>query len=330
MSVYLDRKYLLLVSSRLDRFSQKKEDLFNFRCPMCGDSGYIHRKSNDYYFICHNCNYGTTFAKFLKFIDETVYRQYAIERYADGENYHSNYKKVEFNLVGPKPKECLNKLSIKNLPLPNINSLPQNNSGRQYIENRKIPKKFWNEIFYTENFKEFMDECYPEHGKILEEDSRIVLCYTNKKGEITNIAARAIGSSKKRYITVKVSEEKKVFGIHRIDESKTVFVVEGQFDSFFLDNSIASGDSNLVGLVKDLELTNFVIVFDNEPRNKELNKEIQKAVNAGYSVCLFPSNISEKDINEMVLNGIDVEAIINENTFKGLTANLKYNAWKKC
>ena len=115
MSVYIDRKYLLLMSSRLDRFSQKKDDLYNFRCPLCGDSkkntlkarGYVHRKANDYYYMCHNCGVSTTFGNFLKSIDETMYRQYTLDRYKDGENGHSNYKKPKFVLSGPKPTERL-------------------------------------------------------------------------------------------------------------------------------------------------------------------------------------------------------------------------------
>ncbi len=103
MSVYIDRKYLLLISSRLQQFKQKKEDLFNFRCLYCGDSkknklkarGYVYRKSNDYFFICHNCGKSTTFAKFLEHVDGTTYKQYILERYATGETgYGTNVKNI--------------------------------------------------------------------------------------------------------------------------------------------------------------------------------------------------------------------------------------------
>ena len=105
MSIYIDRKYLGFVSTKLDQFRQKKTDLYNFRCPYCGDSkrnkvkarGYVYRKSNDYFFICHNCGKSTTFAKFLEQIDGTTYKQYILERYATGETGHgTNVKKPDF------------------------------------------------------------------------------------------------------------------------------------------------------------------------------------------------------------------------------------------
>jgi hypothetical protein len=178
-----------------------------------------------------------------------------------------------------------------------------------------------------------MDETFPEHGKQLSyNDPRIVLCYTDKNGAVTNIAGRTLGKSKMRYVTVKITEDKKVFGLHRIDFSKCVNVVEGQFDSFFVENCIACGDSNLIGMVKDLKLTDFVLIYDNEPRNKELNKQIHKAIESDYPIVLFPERIEAKDINEMILSGMtesDISRIIKNNTYAGLEAKLKHSFWKK-
>jgi len=169
MSVYIDRKYLLLISSRLERFSQKKEDLFNFRCPICGDSkknklrarGYIYRKNNDYFYTCHNCRASTTFSKFLKQIDEDFHRQYVLERYTAGDNGHANYKKPVFNLAGPKPTEIFTeKVYIRNINLKNISNLPENHPAVQYILNRKIPKEHWSEIYFHDAFKDFLDATF--------------------------------------------------------------------------------------------------------------------------------------------------------------------------
>ena len=44
---------------------------------------------------------------------------------------------------------------------------------------------------------------------------------------------------------------------------------------------------------------------------------------------MWPSNIKEKDINEMFLSGLAVQDIINQNTFSGLELKLKFNQWKK-
>ena len=341
MSVYIDRKYLLLMSSRLDRFSQKKDDLFNFRCPICGDSkkntlkarGYVHRKDNDYYYMCHNCGVSTTFGNFLKSIDETMYRQYTLDRYKDGENGHSNYKKPKFVLSGPKPTERLIKQT--KIPLPTISDLPEDHDAKKYVLSRKIPSKYFGEIFYSDNIEQFLRENYPDaEVNFRDSDRRIVLFHTDEEDNVSYIVGRSIEpQASKRYVKVKVTDGEKIFGLNRVDKSKTIYVVEGQFDSFFLCNAVAAGNSNLVGVAEKFSKENVVLVYDNEPRNKDLNKLISRAINAGYSVSLFPEAITQKDINEMVLNGytpIQLAEIIKRNTYSGLKAKLVYSSWKKC
>jgi hypothetical protein len=96
---------------------------------------------------------------------------------------------------------------------------------------------------------------------------------------------------------------------------------------------VAAGNSNLVGVAEKFSKENVVLVYDNEPRNKDLNKLISRAINAGYSVSLFPEAITQKDINEMVLNGytpFQLAEIIKRNTYSGLKAKLVYSSWKKC
>ena len=345
MSVYIDRKYLLLVSSRLTQFRQKKEDLFNFRCPICGDSrkhklkarGYVFRKDNDYYYRCHNCNIGLTFSNFLKNIDESMYGQYALERYSEGGNGHANYEKPNLDYLKsnafsrldastPAPKK-------KQLELTSIESLPDEHYAKMYVKGRMIPEKFWNEIYFTEKFKDFMDTNFPDHGKEdIPNDDRLVFFYTNENGDVTNIAGRTLSGSKIRYITIKVSDEKKLFGTHRIDKSRRVVVVEGQIDSYFIENCVASGDSNLVG-VGDLYQgagIQTVLAFDNEPRNRDIVKQMNKAIENGYGVVIWPDNVEEgDDINAMVKAGHDVNMLIEDNVYNGLVAKLKFVDWKK-
>jgi transcription elongation factor Elf1 len=358
MSVWIDRKYLLLVSSRLERFAQKKDDLFNFRCPFCGDSkknklkarGYVFRKNNDYFYTCHNCHLGTTFSKFLKHIDSHTYSQYALERYSNGENGHSNYTKPNFDLSGPKASEVFSgkgtdlqdnrresRVNIRNISVPglvSVDKLEPDHYARKYIEGRKIPEQFWNEVFYTEKYKDFMDTAFPDHGKEdIPNDDRIVLFYTDKEGNITNVTGRALGQSKVRYCTVKITEDKKLFGLHRLQLDKIVYVLEGQFDSFFIENSVASGDSNLGSAAEYLDVSEVVLVYDREPRNKDIVKQINKAIQNDYAVVLFPDTVEGKDINEMILSGMSSEEIMSvmkENTFQGLTAKLKFVDWRKC
>ena len=359
MSIYIERKFLGFVSSKLEQFKQKNTDLYNFRCPYCGDSqknklkarGYVYRKSNDYFFICHNCGKSTTFAKFLEYIDGTTYKQYILERYSTGETgYGSNIKKPDFeqlkgnayarfqsslnNSRGDSAESEKLERTWRAFAHYSINNLPEEHYARAYIKNRKIPANFWNEILFVPKFKDFLDEEFPEHSKDeVPNDDRVVLLYTNEKGEITNIAGRALSDTKIRYVTVKVSDEKKVFGLHRVQKENRIYIVEGQFDSFFLPNSVASGDSNLGGVAAIFPELDTLLVYDNEPRNRDIVKQIEKSIDKGYRVCLFPESVKGKDVNDMIQDGLtseEITSIIDSNTVNGLEAKLKFTHWTRC
>ena len=51
-----------------------------------------------------------------------------------------------------------------------------------------------------------------------------------------------------------------------------------------------------------------------------------------YTISFFPETIKEKDINDMILGGIDqieIVKIINKNTYKGVGASYKLSEWRK-
>jgi hypothetical protein len=106
-------------------------------------------------------------------------------------------------------------------------------------------------------------------------------------------------------------------------------VVEGQFDSLFVDNCVASGDSNLLGVVDYFATGDWTLIFDNEPRNREIVRNLERAIDKGYKVVIFPSDLEQKDINDMVLAGHDVMTLIRENTYKGALAMLRFQRWKR-
>jgi hypothetical protein len=266
-------------------------------------------------------------------VDNSAYKQYVMERYTEGKTGITVNTAPDFSELKGNAFDHFKKLSEpKTIDLENISQLPENHYARDYILRRSIPPRFWNEIYYTEHFKDFMDRNFPDHGKEdVPNDDRIVLLFTNEHGDITNISGRALGDVKMRYITIKVSDEKKLFGTHRVDKSKRVTVVEGQFDSFFLDNCVATGDSNLAGASSILgSEVDVVLVFDNEKRNKEIVRQIEWAIEDGHKVCIFPDDIQEKDINDMVRAGIDVQAVIDANLYQGLSAMMHFSSWRKC
>ena len=72
-----------------------------------------------------------------------------------------------------------------------------------------------------------------------------------------------------------------------------------------------------------------ILVYDNEPRNREIVNRIDKCIDRGETVVIWPNGIVEKDINDMVLAGHDVMSMLKLNTYSGLQAKIKFNNWKK-
>ena len=175
MSFYVDKKYINLVSARLDRFSWKKEDLANCRCPICGDStknkakarGFFYKKSNNFFYRCHNCNFGCNLYNFLEQLDPTLMKQYSLERFKNGEMGKSNYKKpkeTELMPIFSKPKFKKRDDLLK--PLVRIKDLPDNHVAKQFVELRHIPKKFYDILYYCKDFHRYMKLVDPESEKI--------------------------------------------------------------------------------------------------------------------------------------------------------------------
>ena len=336
MSIYIDRSFLLQVSPKLQRFSRKKDDLYNFRCPLCGDSqknktkcrGYVFRKKNDYFYMCHNCGVSTTFYNFLKQVDSNLLKEYQLERYKNGETGNNNYPKPDFeDYKAPAP------VFKKALELPTIDSLPAAHFAKSYVQQRRIPEAFYSQLYYAEDFKQFVESLGIEKDGLHKADKRLVIPFYDKEKNLIAIQGRALGESKLRYITLKLHDDnQKVFGLDRIDQEQPVYVVEGPIDSMFLVNAVATADSNLESITNVVDKSNVVLVFDNEPRNKEIVKKINSAIDNHFNVVIWPQMIESKDINDMVLEGFspdEIQDIISKNTFVNLRAKMEFVNWKK-
>ena len=115
--------------------------------------------------------------------------------------------------------------------------------------------------------------------------------------------------------------------LDKIDKSKSIYIVEGPFDSTFVENAVAMCGSDVD--IGSFDWSDYIWVLDNEPRNREIVTRISKLIDRGHKVVIWPSNIIEKDINDMVLAGHDVMSMLKLNTYSGLEAKIKFNSWKK-
>jgi transcription elongation factor Elf1 len=316
----IDSKYIGLISSRLIKFKRVKSDLYNFRCPICGDSkknktktrGYLYTVKADVNYRCHNCGASMTFSNFLKEIDPVVHKQYVFERFKQGSTGRGTVvEEPIFKFEKPKFKTDID------LPLASTVDV-----SRIYLEKRKLdPTKF----YYAEKFVEYVNS----HKQSLDvkEHPRIIIPLYYEKN-LVGVQGRSLNSNSVKYITtIFYDEAPKIYGLDNIRRDAPVFVTEGPFDSTFLLNSIAmcGADSD----VRKWGVSTPVWVYDNEPRSKEITERISNAIARGDSVVIWPTNIEEKDINDMILAGHDVQSIVESNTYSGLEANLQFTTWKR-
>ena len=319
---FVDVKYINLISSRFQKFKKVKHNLYNFRCPICGDSqknknkarGYLYQVKNNTNFKCHNCGVNISFNNFLKQIDPVVYKQYTFEKFKEGNTGKSfTVEEPKFHFEAPKFKPKLD--------IPKASS---NLNAKKYLENRKLnPDNY----YYTEKFKEWTNSLQQTFDSTDKDEPRIIipLFYQNT---LVGFQGRALGPSKVKYITVMLNDDApKIYGLDKVQNTETIYITEGPFDSTFIRNAIA-----LCGADGDLDKWNIcrrVWIYDNEPRNAEILNRIEKRIDEGEQVVIWPSSISEKDINDMVLSGLDVQSVIESNTYSGLEAKLKFTTWKK-
>ena len=319
----VDSKYIGLISSRLQKFKRVKPDLYNFRCPICGDSqkhknkarGYIYVVKNNTNFKCHNCGASLSLNNFIKKIDGTLHKQYTLEKFKEGHTGRGFVvEEPEFKFKKP--------VFRKKLDLPKAS---ENVDAREYLEKRKLnPDKF----YFANNFKRWVNTKKQTFDTIGRDESRIIIPMYDRDKNLIGFQGRSLVPNSVKYITVMLEDEApKIYGLDTIDEKLPVYVVEGPFDSTFINNSVALCGSD--GDLGYLEGSDTILVYDNEPRNREIVGRIERCIDRNQKVVIWPSNIVEKDINDMVLAGHDVMSMIKLNTYSGLEAKIKFNTWKK-
>jgi hypothetical protein len=348
LSLFLDRKYVLLVSHRLPLFKDKGRNVWNFRCPLCGDSkkkkqkarGYAYSKGNDIFMSCHNCGVSMYWGSFLKEIDPALYQQYVYEKFAEtGGGRGVSHAKADdlfktaepvfktkdigdvfheaiLEEVGIEAERLLNEM----WPFPALDTLPEDHEAIKYVINRKIPKHQWSRLVYIEHTNDII-KSFPQYETLKHnKEARIGIPVYGIDPDMpendrmrVGVAMRALDDHSMRYINVRdeAYTGNMIFGIEQVDFDKPVIVVEGALDSLFLPNAIAVAGTSF-GKLEDLDFINknLTIVFDNEKRNKEVVKLMKKYIDKGYQVCIWPCENNIKDINQMVMCGMSPDDVL--------------------
>jgi len=318
----VDSKFIGLISPRLQKFKKIKANLYNFRCPICGDSqknksktrGYLYGVKADVNFRCHNCGASMTLSSFLKELDPVIHKQYVFERFKGSKTGRGTVveePKFEFKPPQFAPKVDLPKAS-------------EVSAAREYLEKRSLDSK---KFYYTKAFKKWVNTFGQRFDDVRYDEPRIIIPLIYKN-QLIGFQGRSLGPNSVKYITIMLDDDApKIYGLDNINDKFPVFVTEGPFDSTFVSNSIAMCGSD--GDVRRWGVNDPVWVYDNEPRNREIVKRISDTISRGEKVVIWPSNIVEKDINDMVLGGHNVMEMLESNTYSNLEANLKFNTWKR-
>ena len=349
---WLDTQYIGLVSGRLRNFKRKSDSLWNFSCPFCGDSekqqkrarGYIYFAKDKLQYTCHNCGITRSVPNLIKHLDLFLYDEYRKELLVERHTYNNPIDSIVFD----KPI-FYDTGQLKTLK--KVSQLEPDHFAKKYVVSRMIPTPYHAKLYHCPSFKKWVNTLIPnkfEHPDI--DEARLVIPLFDKNKNMFGFQGRAFGESNVRYITIMLDETKpRIFNLDTVDFAQRTYIVEGPIDAMFIPNTIASAGGDIVSVLQscpDVVKENIVVVYDNEPRNKETVKKMKKAIDAGYAVCIWPDQFDGKDINDMILDRIpvkkdyvntefvakkalNVENIIDDNVYRGGEALLRLNEWKR-
>jgi len=342
MSLFTDIKYLNQIGNRLSLFKRKGDYLYQCRCHICGDSqtkknrarGYFYRANNDLFYKCHNCDASQHFGTFLKNFDANIYRQYALERYSNGEN-HRAHASPEFRFEAPvfQPPATAPEPNLLDSVLTRVDLMEPASEIRKFCSQRQIPDDQLHRLYFIDDIKKIETFHSRYVNTIQTHEPRLVIPFRNQTNQLVGVSCRALRGEALRYITVRINETAPlVFGLDTLKTQEHMYACEGPIDSLFLDNCIAVGGTGFGKLESlGLDRNKLTVILDNQSRNSEVCKIYQKIIKEGFKILIWPDYTSAKDINDLILavQGIDIKAFVDNNTYEGLTAQLKFDAWKR-
>lgn len=353
---YIIEGYLEEAMSYYDNFHRHYSDgTLHCKCHICGDSktrNNISRLNAQNYggtwFVkCYNCGYSGNWLSYLRDYHPSIFESCMTEI------KFGEIKKLKDRSEGTKKPEISTKDEVKEeVPIEKndpkksiifpptvykISDIQESHSVVQYVKNRKIPRRVWDKLYFTNDFRSLV--CmYKEMGDGYSnyKEPRLVIPIFSEDNLIVGFQGRALRKEDEaiKYMTIKVDDNaSKLYGLERVDPDKTIFVLEGPLDSLFLSNAIAMTGGSL-SLDKMPFPDKRVYVLDIERRHQDTHTRISNLISSGERVVLFDNCQWEgKDINDLLLkNDITVEDIENymhNNIVSGWEARVRFDRWSK-
>lgn len=336
-SLWLDKKYINMVSSQLPRFHWKSQTLANFRCVICGDSttnkiktrAYLYAfKGHGYMVKCHNCNYAAPFGVFLRRVSPALFDEYVMEKFESA----GRSRKVEAPVVVdlPAPARIFSYPNVDQLSSPALASdlIPV----RDYVLGRSLPHTALARLYATTHAHSWLSPLVGADKAKTVSDGLPYLVIPLRLPDRSWYGAQVRALGHKIYLTFRWGHASlRTFGLDQWDDRKTTYITEGPLDALCAPNALAMCGSDLCGgLARVTEagytVTSPVLVWDNEPRATEIKRLVSNAIDAGWPVVIW-SNGLPKDLNDMTAQGRNVETLLQTRTFRGLSAHLEYQQW---
>ena len=337
-SPWMQEQYIVEAGKSIEGFRKVRDGLYNCRCPICGDSAVDETKRRGYFiqhpdsgwsYYCHNCGAAQGVKWFLKTIDEELYRRYCLEAFRSGRDLSFETKRPEIKAMSVDEQRILgSRLLVR------CSNLPKEHDALKYLEGRRVTTEMASRIFWTDDFPNLVKgACGSKYDGSALPQKGVVFPVRNFDLKLVGWQIRDIHSQDKRRrfatCTVQDASGDLCFVPRKLDSSKPVFVVEGCIDALFLNNSVARLQAALWKFQP--EQYSCIYFNDQEPRNKEVVKEISRCVRKGLKTVLLPSDYREMDVNDIAVQfgmGIDdIERLFLENAWNGLTAQIKFSKW---
>ncbi len=343
MSLWMDIKYAKQISYRLEGYKEKKlaPYLSNFRCNICGDSakksnkrrGYFYEHKGMLNFRCHNCGASMAFGSYLKSFDPNLFDEYSLERYRN--DYTHQHSKKDIDVVAlmksitktpPETKKYVPNITDS---LKSIAELDDTHPAKMYVKNRLLPEEFYDKMFYASKFIRWTLEHSNKFKSWKDSDHpRLIIPWYSTDNVLFAYIARAFGNEEPKYYKIVIDDTyPPFFGMEHVNQNEKHYVVEGPLDAMCIPNCIAVGTSSLHLYTHK----NAVYIPDRDVRNKEIMHEVKKLIDEDKNVVMLPDGLP-KDINAMLQEGYTTDEIlelIEDNTYHGLGARLKYTDWCK-
>jgi len=340
--MYLDIKYISMIGNRYRNFKKKSNNLYNYSCPLCGDSqkdlkkarGYFYKYKGEMWSKCWNCNVAMSFKNFLKDQDPRLYEEYMLEKFKGSRRNNKDNKEDAVSSVINKTPPKFNNVGVLEGLIP-VSALAKDHPVRKYVEDRKIPESYYSDLFLVPKFMAWVNKLLPkkfEAGALKYDSPRLVIPFFDKEKNVHTFTGRSFDPKDgRKYIQIKLEDDAlKIFGMDRVDVRKRVYIFEGPINSMFIDNAVACGGISDLGE----SFTDRVYVLDHDRRNKHVGNSIKKLIDKGEKVCLFDDEVpTGYDVNDLIndLNWTPerVKEKIDNCTYDGLAAHLKFEEWRK-